>query len=247
MNDSRNLKVMIAYRGTAYHGFQIQNNGITVQEVVETCVSKVLNEKISICGCSRTDTGVHAKQFCFSVKTHSQIPPLGFVRGVNGELPKDISVLSCEEAEPDFHARFSCKGKEYLYLIHCSESKDPFTTDLAYHYRRPFHDALVQEAAKYFIGTKDFRSFCTAGMENINTVRTIQYFHVCREGDKIKLFVKGDGFLYHMVRIMTGTLIDINENKIAISQLPEIIRAGNRAAAGRTAPACGLYLNQVFY
>ena len=247
MNDLRNLKVMIAYRGTAYHGFQIQNNGITVQEVVETCVSKVLNESVSIQGCSRTDTGVHAKQFCFSVQTHSTIPILGFVRGVNGELPKDISVLSCEEADPAFHARFSCKGKEYLYLIHCSESKDPFTTDMAFHYRRPFHAEQVQEAANYFIGTQDFRSFCSACADDINTVRTVHDFRVLTEGDKIRLLVSGDGFLYHMVRNMVGTLLDINENRIETAALPDILKARSRLAAGRTAPAHGLYLNQVFY
>ena len=115
MNDSlRNLKVMMAYRGTAYHGYQMQNNGITVQEVVQNAVSKVLNEPVIIHGCSRTDSGVHAKQFCFSVRTHSQISNLGFVRGVNGELPKDISILSCEDADPRLSCPFQLSGKEYL-------------------------------------------------------------------------------------------------------------------------------------
>ena len=141
----RNLKVLMAYRGTAYHGFQIQNNAYTVQEVVQKCVSKVLNEPVTINGCSRTDAGVHAKAYCFSVRTNSRIPTIGFIRGVNGELPKDISILSCEEVDEDFHARFSCSSKEYLYLIHNSECKDPFTTDLAYHYRRPFHPELVRD------------------------------------------------------------------------------------------------------
>ncbi|MDE6004006.1 MAG: tRNA pseudouridine(38-40) synthase TruA [Oscillospiraceae bacterium] len=243
----RNLKVMMAYRGTAYHGFQVQNNGITVQQVVETCVSKVLNESVVIHGCSRTDTGVHAKQFCFSVQTNSKIATLGFVRGVNGELPKDIAILSCEEAEPDFHARFSCKGKEYLYLIHNSESKNPFCIDLAYHYRRKFNLNLIQEVAKKFIGTRDFKAFCTDNGKNINTVRTVTKFDVQKHEDKICFFVQGDGFLYHMVRIMIGTLLDINEGRIAPEQLEEIFNSGNRLFAGRTAPAHGLYLNQVFY
>ncbi|MBR1555464.1 MAG: tRNA pseudouridine(38-40) synthase TruA [Oscillospiraceae bacterium] len=248
MSELRNLKVIMAYRGTAYHGFQIQNNGISVQEVVEKCVSKVLNESVSIQGCSRTDAGVHANQFCFSVQTHSQIHHKGFVRGVNGELPKDISILSCEDAEPDFHARFSCKGKEYLYLIHNSESKDPFTIDLACHYRRPFHPELVQEAAQHFVGTKDFKTFCAAGCaENINTVRTVHSFEIRPDGDKIRCYVQGDGFLYNMVRIMVGTLLDVNEGRIPVSQLDEILNARNRKLAGRTAPAHGLYLNRIFY
>ena len=237
----------MAYRGTAYHGFQIQNNAHTVQEVVQKCVSKVLNEPVTINGCSRTDAGVHAKAYCFSVRTNSHIPTIGFIRGVNGELPKDISILSCEEVDEDFHARFSCSSKEYLYLIHNSECKDPFTTDLAYHYRRPFHPELVREAAQHFVGTHDFRAFCSCNTEKSNTVRTIHHFKVEQDGEKIMLYVKGDGFLYNMVRIMVGTLLDINEGKIPYEQLDEIIASGDRLRAGKTAMAHGLYLNHVFY
>lgn len=237
----------MAYRGTAYHGYQIQNNALTVQAVVERCVGRVLNEPVTIHGCSRTDAGVHARQYCFSVHTNSKIPTLGFVRGVNGELPADISILSCEEAPPDFHARFSCKGKEYLYLIHNSESKNPFTEDLACHYRRPFHTELVREAAQQFIGTHDFRSFCTNCAENADTVRKIYSFTVENEGDTVKMLVKGDGFLYNMVRIMVGTLLEVNEGKIAPESLSSILTAGNRQLAGKTALAHGLYLNRVFY
>jgi tRNA pseudouridine38-40 synthase len=238
---------MMAYRGTAYHGYQIQNNALTVQAVVERCVGRVLNEPVTIHGCSRTDAGVHARQYCFSVHTNSKIPTLGFVRGVNGELPADISILSCEEAPPDFHARFSCKGKEYLYLIHNSESKNPFTEDLACHYRRPFHTELVREAAQQFIGIHDFRSFCTNCAENADTVRKIYSFTVENEGDTVKMLVKGDGFLYNMVRIMVGTLLEVNEGKIAPESLSSILTAGNRQLAGKTALAHGLYLNRVFY
>lgn len=243
----RNLKVMMAYRGTAYHGFQIQNNGITVQQVTEACVSKVLNEKVVIQGCSRTDAGVHAKQFCFSVQTNSQISNLGFVRGVNGELPEDISILSCEEAASDFHARFSCLGKEYVYLLHNSECKNPFETDLSYHYRRKFNAALVQEAAAHFIGTHDFRSFCSNANANANTIRSIYDFRIIAKESKIEMLVQGDGFLYNMVRIIVGTLLDINEGKILIQELDGIMQAGDRKLAGRTAPAHGLYLHRVFY
>lgn len=243
----RNLKVTMAYRGTAYHGFQIQNNGITVQEVVERCVGKVLNEPVTIRGCSRTDAGVHARQYCFSVQTESPIRPLNFIRGVNGELPKDISILDCEEMPEDFHARFSCKGKEYLYLIHNSESKDPFTQDLACHYRRPFHEELVREAAQHFVGTHDFRSFCSACAPGADTVRTISYFNIEKDGTSVRMLVRGDGFLYNMVRIMVGTLLTVNEGKITPEQIDAIMAAGKRSLAGRTAAAHGLYLNRVFY
>ncbi len=243
----RNLKVMMAYRGTAYHGFQIQNNARTVQEVVERCVGKVLNEPVTIHGCSRTDTGVHARQFCFSVQTESKIAPLGFIRGVNGELPKDISILSCEEADPEFHARFSCKGKEYMYRLHCSECKDPFTTDLAMHYRRPFHPEIVQYAAQSFVGEQDFRAFCTNCAENANTIRRIHSFDVEIDGTEVKMLVKGTGFLYNMVRIMVGTLLDVNEGRIPADGIPDILASRDRLRAGRTALPHGLYLNRVFY
>lgn len=243
----RNLKVTMAYRGTHYHGYQRQNNGITIQEVVERCAGRILNEPVTIYGCSRTDAGVHASQFCFNVQTNSRIRTQGFIRGVNGELPDDISILTCEDADPEFHARFSCKGKEYRYLLHCSESKDPFTTDMACHYRRRLDCELVYSAAQHFVGTHDFRSFCTNCAENANTVRTVYGFDVEIHGDKAEMLVKGDGFLYNMVRIMVGTLLDVNEGKIPMERLDAIMADGLRKNAGRTAPAHGLYLNRVFY
>lgn len=243
----RNLKVMMAYRGTNYHGFQYQDNAITIQQVVEEGVSSVLNEKVVINGCSRTDTGVHANNFCFSVKTNSIIPTKNFVRGVNGRLPDDISILSCEDVPEDFHARFSCKAKEYVYLIHCSESKDPFTKDLAYHYRRPFDTECVREAAKRFVGTHDFKAFCADSTGKSSTVRTIYNFDIEINGSKVKMLVKGNGFLYNMIRIMVGTLFMVNEKKISAEDIDKIINSKDRLNAGVTAQAKGLYLNRVFY
>ncbi len=243
----RNLKVIMSYRGTAYHGFQRQDNALTVQEVVERCVSKVLNHKAQINGCSRTDTGVHANNYCFSVLTESSIPVKGFVRGVNGELPDDISILSCEEVPEDFHARFSCKGKEYIYLIHNSESKNPFMTDMALHYRRPFNAELVRSAAQRFVGTHDFAGFCSNYEEGQNTVRTIEKFDIVINGESIKMLVKGDGFLYNMIRIMVGTLLTVNEGRMKPEYIDEILKSRNRTLAGRTAQAHGLYLNRIYY
>ena len=243
----RNLKVMTAYRGTEYHGFQRQDNAVTVQEVLERCVSKVLNEKVTVNGCSRTDTGVHANNFCFNVKTESSIRNIGFVRGVNGELPKDISILSCEDVPPDFHARFDCKGKEYIYKIHCSESKNPFADDLMLHYRRKLDIEKIREASRYFVGTHDFASFCADCTSVSTTVRTIFSFDIENYGNTVIMLVNGNGFLYNMIRIIAGTLLDVNENKILPCQIPEILESKNRLNAGRTAPAHGLYLNRVFY
>ncbi len=243
----RNLKVIMAYMGTAYHGFQRQENALTIQEVVEKHVSKVLNHKVTINGCSRTDTGVHANNFCFSVLTESQIPTRGFVRGVNGELPKDIVILSCEDVPLDFHARFSCKGKEYIYKIHNSENKNPFTTNLEYHYRRQFNAELVRYAAQKFVGTHDFAGFCSNYDGIRNSVRTIESFDIEINGDSVKMLVKGDGFLYNMIRIMVGTLLTINEGRMNPEKIDEILSEKKRQLAGRTAQSHGLYLNRVFY
>lgn len=243
----RNLKVMTAYRGTKYHGFQRQANAVTVQEVLEKAVSKVLNERVNIIGCSRTDTGVHANNFCFNVKTESNIRNIGFCRGVNGELPDDISILSCEDVSPDFHARFDCKGKEYIYKMHCSESKDPFSTDLALHYRRKFDVEKARRAAAYLVGTHDFASFCADCTNVSTTMRTIYSLEIENSGDSVIMLVKGDGFLYNMIRIIAGTLIDINEGRFSPDDMPAILAAKDRLKAGRTAMAHGLYLNRVFY
>lgn len=238
---------MTAYRGTKYHGFQRQANAVTVQEVLEKAVSKVLNERVTIIGCSRTDTGVHANNFCFNVKTESNIRNIGFCRGVNGELPDDISILSCEDVSPDFHARFDCKGKEYIYKMHCSESKDPFSTDLALHYRRKFDVEKARRAAAYLVGTHDFASFCADCTNVSTTVRTIYSLEIENSGDSVIMLVKGDGFLYNMIRIIAGTLIDINEERFSPDDMPAILAAKDRLKAGRTAMAHGLYLNRVFY
>ncbi|MBR6761998.1 MAG: tRNA pseudouridine(38-40) synthase TruA [Oscillospiraceae bacterium] len=243
----RTLKLNIAYRGTKYHGFQRQPNAVTIQGVLEQQLSRVLNQPVTVYGCSRTDTGVHANQFCLHLHTDRVIPCKNLVRAVNGYLPCDISILSCEEAAADFHARFDCTGKEYCYRIHNHESKNPFLTDLAYHYRRPMHDERMAEALKAVIGTHDFRSFCAQATEKSNTVRTIYDASLRRSGDMVEIFISGDGFLYNMVRIIVGTLLDISEGVFPPDAMEHIIAVGNRLEAGRTAMAHGLYLNRVFY
>lgn len=243
----RNLKVTAAYRGTEYHGFQRQSNAMTVQEMLEKHLSKVLNEPVTVIGCSRTDTGVHANNFCFNVKTTSSISCRGFLRGVNGELPEDISILSCEDVPLDFHARYNCVGKEYVYKIHCSESKNPFASDLMLHYRRPLDLNAVRAAAEHFVGEHDFASFCADCTNVASTVRNVYSFKIENSGNSVIMLVKGNGFLYNMIRIMVGTLLDVSEKRISPDDIPNIIAAKDRLKAGRTAMAHGLYLNRVFY
>lgn len=243
----RNLKVIASFKGTDYHGFQRQVGVKTVQQTLEEAIGSVLNENVTIFGCSRTDKGVHANEYCFNLKTENTIRHRNFLRGINDRLPDDISLLSCEDVSLDFHARYDTKAKEYVYLIHNSESKNPFEKDLSVHYRRPMNIELMKHCAEYFIGTHDFLSFCSKNGEKENTVRTIYKFNIEKNGCAVKMTICGDGFLYNMIRIMAGTLFWINEGRLTPEDIPPILEAKSRNAAGKTAPAHGLYLNRVFY
>lgn len=243
----RNVKIIMAYRGTKYHGFQRQENAVSIQQVVEEALEKVLNEKITIYGCSRTDAGVHAEEYCFNFYTQKTVPCRGILLGTNQFLPDDISFLSVEDADLDFHARYSCKAKEYIYRIHASLSKDPFRKDLALHYRNPVNLPLMQEAASHFVGKRDFAAFCSDGGQKSNTVRTVYKCELIQNGSNIELHVKGDGFLYNMIRIIVGTLLYMNEGKISMEELEEIFASGDRTRAGRTARPHGLYLHKIYY
>lgn len=243
----RNFKVKMAYDGSCYHGFQRQDNAVTIQEKVEDALFQLLGEKITIDGCSRTDTGVHAKEFYFSFKSENPITLRGIVFGLNPKLPPDISILSAEEAPMDFHARFDCKGKEYEYIVHNSEIKNPFYKNTALKYWVPIDENKLDRAAKDFIGEHDFKSFCSTACDKQITVRTIYDARVIREGDLVKFYISGNGFLYNMVRIMVGTLLFINEGKIPADGISHIIKAKDRTKAGKTVAPQGLYLNKVFY
>ncbi len=244
----RNLLVTIAFDGRAYHGWQIQSNAVSVQEVFQRALAGVTGEPVDIKGCSRTDTGVHARMFCISVKTGHSIPCERLVAALNRFLPKDIAVLSCREVAEGFHARYSCVGKEYVYEIWNAAVRNPFLDGRAYHYWYPLDVEQLHQSAQDYLGSHDFTSFCTLdSRERENMVRTVRAFSVRREGDLVRMTVEADGFLYNMVRIMVGTLLRIAQGKFAPDCIPGIIRAKDRAQAGPTAPACGLYLNRVFY
>lgn len=245
----KNYKVKIAYVGTNYHGFQRQKNGVTVQSAIEDALKKLFLKDIIIYGCSRTDSGVHANEYYFSFMCDDDIKinERGIVFGLNTKLNSDIAVLSCESVPLDFHARYSCKGKEYKYIILNSEIRNPFLSDRAFKYWYRMDDKLIQEAAQCFVGTHDFKSFCARRSGVTNTVRTIHSFDIKRENDIVTFTISGDGFLYNMVRIIIGTLLFVNEGKISIDKLKEILEKKDRKLAGKTAPASGLYLNKVFY
>lgn len=245
----RNLKICIAYNGSNYHGWQRQSNNITVQQVVEDIMSKITQEKITAHGCSRTDAGVHAREFYLNAKVSSAIPCHGLMRAMNAMLPDDIAVLSCEEADDDFHARFSARGKEYEYIVNNAPQKDVFAKDMSLFYPYKLDEKRLDAASKLFIGEHDFAAFCKAEAKEhlTSTVRTVYDFTVTRSGEKVIFTVSGSGFLHNMVRIMTGTLIYINENKRTEQDIRDSLLSGRRDTAGITIPPHGLYLKKVLY
>ncbi|MBQ4238623.1 MAG: tRNA pseudouridine(38-40) synthase TruA [Ruminococcus sp.] len=244
----RNLLLTLSYCGKNLHGWQIQDNALTVQEVFQDALYQIIHERPDIKGCSRTDSGVHANMYCVSMKIEHPITEDHLMMAMNRYLPDDVAVTQVRRVEDDFHARYSCKGKEYVYKVWNSRVRNPFLHDLALHYRYEMDVEKLNQEAQAFVGAHDFTSFCTLDKrEKGDFTRTVKYFKVQREGDLVTFTVAADGFLYNMVRIMVGTLLAMNNGRIPFGTLSDIIKAENRKAAGPTAPACGLYLNKVFY
>lgn len=242
-----NYLITLRYDGSNYHGWQRQNNAVTVQEKVEQAVKSLFHEEISVTGCSRTDTGVHANCFKCNFTSEKIIAHANIVSGLNFFLPSDIACYDSVSVPESFNARFDCKSKEYIYVIYNDKVRNPFFEKKALFYRFPLDEKMLNLQAKDFIGTHDFSSFRSAGATTKTTVRTVKYAGVEREGNLVIFRVEADGFLYNMVRIMVGTLINISEEKIKSGTIKDIIAAENRIYAGKTQAPEGLYLNQVFY
>ena len=244
----RNLLFKIQYDGSGYHGWQVQENARSVQGVFQEALRNVLGTQPDIKACSRTDTGVHARAFCISMKTEHSIPTIRLVGAMNHFLPPDIAVLACREVPLDFHARYSCLGKRYVYEIWNREIRNPFLHDRALHYYHRIDEQKLDAAAQHFIGAHDFTSFCTLDKREAGDfTRTVTESRVTREGDMVRFTVAADGFLYNMVRIMTGTLLAVQQGRFEPDDIPTILAQRSRKCAGPTAPACGLYLDEVFY
>lgn len=243
----KNIKLILQYDGTTYHGFQIQPDVTTIQSVLENCIFKITGVKTRVNGCSRTDAGVHAARYCAGFLTDSRIPGEKFSVVMNNYLPKDIRVITSSEENKDFHPRFSTKSKEYVYLVNTNSQTDVFSRNYEWQLKSKLNVELMNEAAKYIIGEKDFCSFMTSGPELESTVRNVMSLSVKDEGDKIKIYIRADGFLYNMVRIITGTLVWVGEERIKPEDVKTIIEKKDRSFAGPTAPPQGLYLNEIFY
>ena len=243
----RTLLLTIAYDGRRYHGFQVQKNAVSVAQVFQDGLEQVFGKRISIKGCSRTDAGVHANAFCISLELESAIDCERMIPALNTRLPADIAVLDCREVPQGFHARYDCVGKEYLYRILNRVARDPFLDHLVLHYPYPLDLSSMNKACEAFLGTHDFSAFCSAGSDVEDRVRTIHWANVTREGDMVLFRVAGDGFLYNMVRIMVGTLLEVSRGAIQPQEVEKMIQSRDRGQAGTTAPPWGLYLNRVFY
>lgn len=243
----RNLLVTMRYDGSQYHGWQVQDNAVTVQQTFQDALERLFGQRLPVVGCSRTDSGVHALMYCCNFRTDSAIPCEKIPYALNAHLPDDIGVYACREVPEDFHARYSCKGKRYIYKIHNSPFRNPFAMGYSCSYRTKLDAAFLNAQAKDYIGTHDFAAFAAAGGSVEDTVRTVQASAVYRDGDTVCFEVQADGFLYNMVRIMAGTLLGISEGKIPEGSIPAIIDSLDRSRAGVTAPPQGLFLKEVYY
>ena len=241
------ILVKIAYDGTNYHGFQIQDDVPTVFGVFQDALLKILGHSTDIKGCSRTDSGVHAKCYYLSFETEKQLNVPRLPLALNANLPNDIRVLEARQIHDGFHARYDCKGKEYTYYIRNSHIDDPFTDK--YYWRVPtvLDAEKMNAAAQHYVGGHDFCSFMAAKSKITDCNRTVYSASVERKGDMVIFKVSADGYLYNMVRIMVGTLVNVGKGIWEPEKVAEIIAATNRDEAGPTAPPQGLFLTDVYY
>lgn len=243
----RNIKLILEYEGTNYSGWQSQKNAVSIQQIVELALERLVKEKVNVTGSSRTDSGVHARGFVCNFTTVCSIPTSSFREALNSILPRDIVVIQSTEVDLDFHARYSCIGKKYSYTILNTPLPSAIGRQYVYHYKKPLDYSAMEEACKYFIGKYDYASFRTTGSSVKSSVRNVKNAFLEKNNDKIIFYVEADGFLYNMVRIMVGTIIDVGSHKIGPETIMEIINSKDRNKAGKTVPASGLCLEEVYY
>ena len=241
----------IKYLGTNFHGFQVQPSERTVQGTLCDALFEALGCKASVTGCSRTDAGVHANEFCLVIDAPgATVPADKLPVAIARFLPNDLSLFWAKECDFDFHPRYDVKGKEYLYRIMNQKVYDPFEYGRAWFLPREINDeklTRMKSAAKHILGKKDFSSFMAEGSDVVDTIRNVTDLSIEKKGDLVEIRITADGFLYNMVRIIVGTLTEVAFGRFDPDDIPNIISSCDRKKAGMTAPAEGLYLNQVFY
>lgn len=244
----RNIRLIIEYDGKDFNGWQKQPNKLNIQGEIERAIMDITKEeKIDLIASGRTDAGVHAFGQVANFKTNSTIPIEKFAMAINSKVKKSIVVKSAEEVDERFHSRYNCKQKTYRYVINNSETGSAIYRNLEYHYPIKLNVDDMKKAVKYFEGEHDFKAFRASGTGSKTSVRKIFKASVTQEEDRIYIELTGSGFLYNMVRIIAGTLIDVGNGKIKVSDVPKIIEEGDRTKAGKTLPPQGLFLVKVDY
>lgn len=243
----RNIRLTIEYDGKDFNGWQKQPNKLNIQGEIERAIEEITGEKVDLIASGRTDAGVHALAQMANFKTNSNLPVEKYPIALNTKLKKSIRIQKAEEVEEDFHSRYHCKQKTYRYVINNSEQGSSIYRNLEYFVPNKLNVEKMQKAVKYFEGEHDFKAFKASGTSSKSSVRTIYKGKVEKQGDRIIIELTGNGFLYNMVRIIAGTLVDVGLEKIKPSEIPEIIEKGERIRAGKTLPPQGLYLVKVEY
>lgn len=243
----KNIKLLIEYDGSKYCGWQKQPNGIAIQQCIEEAIYELTNEVIKVQGSGRTDARVHALSQVASFKTNSTIPAENFYKAINSRLDKSIRCISSEEVAEDFHPRYNAKKKHYRYLILNQEMESAFNYNRTTHIKKELDVRLMNEAAKFFVGEHDFKTFMASKSDVKSTTRTIYSCEVKKNKNLIQIDIIGNGFLYNMVRIIAGVLVEVGEKKIKPMEIIKIINAKNRNAAFKTLGPEGLYLYEVKY
>jgi len=249
----RNLKLILAYDGAEFSGWQVQPDAVTVQGTLASAIGRITGEKVLPQGSGRTDAGVHALAQVVTFVTESSVPTENFVKALNDVLPTSVRVLEVKEAPPEFHARHSARGKTYRYRIFRGAICPPFLARYVWHYPYPLDDGTMMRAAGLVAGEKDFTSFAAVDPERgkdegpVSNVRTIFSSAWEHSGDELIYTARGSGFLHHMVRNLVGTFILVGKGTLRVEDVTHILEARNRSAAGATAPASGLYLVNVEY
>ncbi len=242
----RNIRIILAYDGTAYHGWQIQDGVPTVQGILRGALYKITGEQVNLVGSGRTDAGTHVRGLVANFITYSLIPPARLSRALNSILPRDIRVLSARRVPAAFHARFSAHSKVYRYQVYRGPVLLPHLAREYYHYPYAIDVSVMRRAARRFVGEHDFASFA-AGTPQKNTVRRIFRCELKHKGHRLILTVEGNGFLHHMVRNMAGTLLEVGRGRMSLEEFKRLFKSRDRTLAGFTAPAHGLILLRVRY
>jgi tRNA pseudouridine38-40 synthase len=243
----KNIAMRIMFDGSRYHGWQVQKSETTIAGTLEAALSRLCGHPVKIHGCGRTDAGVHAERYCANFKTPSNIPPDRLPLAANSLLPPDIAVQSAVQAPDEFDATLSCIKKEYTYRIINTRVRNPFHSGRAYFYPHTLDIDAMKQAAKHFVGTKDFAAVRSAGTETKTTIRTVFWYELEKAGTLLELRACADGFLYNMARAMVGTLLYASEGKISPDDLPYLLERQDRRLTGPTVPPGGLFLTRIWY